>query len=86
MHDLRRKVDAAFHDEDEIALRATVMSFGFKYGIPVDADYVADVAVPAQPVLGSRSSGALNGRDGSVNDYVVAQPGRPGVPRPVTPR
>ena len=40
VHDLRRKIDAAFGGDDDVALRATVMSFGFKYGIPVDADIV----------------------------------------------
>jgi UPF0042 nucleotide-binding protein len=44
VHELRRAIDAAFRDDAEsVRLRATVLSFGFKHGIPVDADYVFDV-------------------------------------------
>jgi len=73
IHDLRRKVDAAFHDEDRVRLRATVMSFGFKYGIPVDADYVADVRFLPNPFWEPELR-ALSGRDAAVNDYVVDAP------------
>ena len=73
VHDLRRKVDAAFHDEDRVQLRATVMSFGFKYGIPVDADYVADVRFLPNPFWEPELR-ALSGLDAAVNDYVVETP------------
>ena len=33
--ELRRRIEAAFPDEETVQLRATVMSFGFKYGIPI---------------------------------------------------
>jgi len=49
VHDLRRKVEAAFVDDDPLALHATVMSFGFKHGIPVDADLVGDVRFLPNP-------------------------------------
>jgi UPF0042 nucleotide-binding protein len=49
VHDLRRKVEAAFVDDNPIALHATVMSFGFKHGIPVDADLVGDVRFLPNP-------------------------------------
>jgi UPF0042 nucleotide-binding protein len=70
VHDLRRRIDAAFMDDERIRLRATVMSFGFKYGIPVDADFVADVRFLPNPywVPDLRH---LTGRDAPVNDYVV---------------
>ena len=32
-------------------MRLTVMSFGFKFGIPEDANLVLDVRLPAQPFL-----------------------------------
>ena len=32
------------------------MSFGFKYGIPVDADLVADVRFLPNPLLGARAA------------------------------
>ena len=49
VHDLRRAVEDAFDGEETVALRATVMSFGFKYGIPVDADLVMDCRFIANP-------------------------------------
>jgi len=73
VHDLRRKVDAAFHGEDRVQLRATVLSFGFKYGIPVDADYVADVRFLPNPFWEPELR-ALSGLDAAVNDYVVETP------------
>lgn len=72
VHDLRRRVEAAFPDEQRVQLRATVMSFGFKYGIPVDADVVLDVRFLPNPYwvpeLRERT-----GRDAPVNDYVVGR-------------
>ena len=34
-------------------LSIAVQSFGFKYGLPIDSDLVADVRFPAQSVLDS---------------------------------
>jgi UPF0042 nucleotide-binding protein len=69
VHDLRRKVEAAFTVEDS-RLRATVMSFGFKYGIPVDADVVLDARFLPNPhwIPGLKE---LTGLDAPVNDYVL---------------
>ncbi len=73
VHDLRRRVEAAFPDEQRVQLRATVMSFGFKYGIPVDADVVLDVRFLPNPYwvpeLRERT-----GKDAPVSDYVVERP------------
>lgn len=73
VHDLRRKIDAAFGDTDDIALRATVMSFGFKYGLPVDADMVLDVRFLPNPhwVAELREH---TGLQAEVSDYVLEQP------------
>ncbi len=69
VHDLRRKIDAAFEETEDVRLRATVMSFGFKYGLPSDADLVADVRFLPNPfwVPELRS---LTGLDHPVSDYV----------------
>lgn len=48
VHELRRAIDAAFADPDE-RLHITVMSFGFKHGIPVDADMVVDARFLPNP-------------------------------------
>ena len=71
VHELRRSIEASFGDDDHVALRATVMSFGFKYGIPVDADLVADLRFLPNPYWDPKLKD-LTGLDTSVNDYVVA--------------
>jgi UPF0042 nucleotide-binding protein len=69
-HELRRSIEASFGDDDHVALRATVMSFGFKYGIPVDADLVADVRFLSNPYWDPAMK-HLTGLDEAVNDFVV---------------
>jgi UPF0042 nucleotide-binding protein len=69
-HDLRRKVDAAFGGSDRVQLRATVMSFGFKYGLPLDADIVNDVRFLPNPYWVPELRD-LTGLDASVSDYVT---------------
>lgn len=74
VHDLRRSLERAFESGERPKLKATVVSFGFKYGIPVDADYVADVRFLPNPYWIPELR-ELTGRDAQVNDYVVDQPG-----------
>lgn len=74
IHELRRAIDAAFESGEPVRLRATVMSFGFKYGVPVDSDFVADVRFLPNPYW-IPDLRELRGIDGPVNDYVVEQPG-----------
>ena len=71
VHELRRSIEASFGDDDHVSLRATVMSFGFKYGIPVDADLVADLRFLPNPYWDPKLKD-LTGLDAAVNDYVVA--------------
>lgn len=73
VHQLRRKIEAAFDDPGNTALRATVMSFGFKYGIPVDADLVADVRFLPNPFWESHLRDRT-GLDPDVSDYVIDSP------------
>jgi UPF0042 nucleotide-binding protein len=49
VHDLRHKVEAAFGADEPMEMHATVLSFGFKYGIPIDADMVADMRFLPNP-------------------------------------
>lgn len=51
-----------------------IMSFGFKYGIPIDADFVADLRFLPNPfwVPDLRD---LNGHDQAVRDYVLSSRG-----------
>jgi RNase adapter protein RapZ len=73
VHDLSQKVAAAFSDTDRPVVRATVMSFGFKYGIPVDADMVVDMRFLPNPhwVPELRPQSGL---DSAVSAYVLGQP------------
>ncbi len=55
-------------------LRATVVSFGFKYGLPLDADLVVDVRFLPNPFWIPELR-ELSGRDEAVRDYVLSQDG-----------
>jgi RNase adapter protein RapZ len=72
VHDLRRRIESMFHNEQVMRLRATLMSFGFKYGIPVDADIVFDARFLPNPywIPELRPS---TGLDGPVSDFVLEQ-------------
>ncbi len=74
VHQLTAKIARSFGSEDRLALTVTVVSFGFKYGIPVDADYVADMRFLPNPYWVPELR-PMTGRDGPVSDYVLAQPG-----------
>ncbi|MHA7208044.1 RNase adapter RapZ [Arthrobacter sp. MDT1-65] len=74
VHALATKVTELFSDSGPIVLRLNVMSFGFKYGLPADANYVADVRfIPNPhwvPVLRPQT-----GLDTPVRDYVLGAQG-----------
>ena len=74
VHELRAKIEATFADATQAGLHATVMSFGYKYGLPVDADIVVDCRLLPNPhwVPDLRPK---NGLDREVRDYVFAQDG-----------
>lgn len=78
VHELRHAIESAFTGGGPDGgarlpdLRANVVSFGFKYGLPVDADLVVDVRFLPNPhwIPELRD---LTGRDQEVRDYVLAQ-------------
>lgn len=74
VHQLTKRITEAFGTGDTVRLKVVVISFGFKYGIPVDADYVADMRFLPNPfwIPELRHS---TGRDAAVSDYVLTQPG-----------
>lgn len=74
VHDLAREVRAAVTSGPEEALRVNVVSFGFKYGIPLDADHVIDMRFLANPFWVPELR-HLTGRDAPVRDYVLGLPG-----------
>jgi UPF0042 nucleotide-binding protein len=64
----------AFATEADRVLRVNVVSFGFKYGLPVDADMVADCRFLANPRWIPELA-PQTGQDEAVIKYVLSQPG-----------
>jgi UPF0042 nucleotide-binding protein len=76
VHDLRREVTARFgpdHAAGPVML-TRLLSFGFKYGIPLDADLVFDVRFLDNPHF-VRELRRLGGTEAPVRDFVLASPG-----------
>jgi UPF0042 nucleotide-binding protein len=74
VHQLTARIADAFGSADATRLRVTVISFGFKYGIPVDADYVADMRFLPNPYWVPELRNHT-GRDAEVSEFVRSQPG-----------
>jgi UPF0042 nucleotide-binding protein len=75
VHDLAKEVrDAIVGSAAHDALRVNVLAFGFKYGIPLDADHVVDVRFLANPYWITELR-HLTGRDEAVRQYVLERPG-----------
>jgi UPF0042 nucleotide-binding protein len=74
VHQLTDAIGEAFGSPETMRLSVNVISFGFKYGIPVDADFVADMRFLPNPFWVPELR-ASTGQDGLVSDYVRAQPG-----------
>lgn len=75
VHDLRRAVHDLFGPGagGVPPLRTRFVSFGFKYGAPVDADLIFDVRFLDNPYFVPELK-PLSGTDAPVRDYVLASP------------
>ncbi|MCX6396048.1 MAG: RNase adapter RapZ [Propionibacteriales bacterium] len=73
VHQLTDKVAAAFGTPEAVALTVTVVSFGFKYGVPVDADLLADMRFLPNPFWVPELRD-FTGQDEAVADYVKDRP------------
>ncbi|MCR5823062.1 MAG: RNase adapter RapZ [Lachnospiraceae bacterium] len=74
VRDLKKQIDSIFvQNEGFRNFIVTVLSFGFKYGIPRDADMVFDVRFLANPYY-VHSLKALTGEDKGVHDFVMNDP------------
>jgi UPF0042 nucleotide-binding protein len=73
VNQLKEKVAKAFGTPETVKLQITVVSFGFKYGVPVDADLMADMRFLPNPhwipELRQRT-----GKDKDVAAYVKDRP------------
>ena len=74
VHQLTDRIAEEFGTPETVQLKVSVVSFGFKYGIPVDADFLADMRFLPNPhwipELRPRT-----GRDPEVAEYVLGKPG-----------
>ncbi|SCL61242.1 UPF0042 nucleotide-binding protein [Micromonospora eburnea] len=74
VNQLRRRVEELFGGEDSRRLRITVLSFGFKYGLPPDADFVMDARFLPNPYWVPELR-EHTGREAAVSAYVLGQEG-----------
>ena len=74
VHALATTVTELFTESGPIVLRLNIMSFGFKYGLPVDANYVADVRFIPNPHWVPQLR-PHTGLDENVRDYVLQAKG-----------
>lgn len=74
VNQLRARVEELFGGEEHRRLRVTVLSFGYKYGLPPDADFVVDARFLPNPYW-QLELRPLNGQDTPVSQYVLEQHG-----------
>ena len=72
--ELKQEIDRIFVDNQDFCnMMISVLSFGFKYGLPIDADVVMDVRFLPNPHYIPELR-PLTGLDEPVYDYVMSQP------------
>lgn len=74
VHGLGNAINGLFNDDGPIQLRLNVISFGFKYGVPADANYLADVRFVPNPHWVPELR-PLTGQDEKVRDFVLINKG-----------
>ena len=70
VHQLKERIDHAFDTASGSRLQVAVESFGFKHGLPLDADIVMDVRFLPNPHWEDELR-PLTGHDPKVRDYVL---------------
>jgi UPF0042 nucleotide-binding protein len=74
LHQLYTVITERFHGGKEPGVSLTLLSFGFKYGLPTDVDMVWDMRFVANPYWQPELK-SLTGTDSAVSDYVLNQEG-----------
>lgn len=74
VHELASRVYELFSEQGTARHMLTIMSFGFKYGLPPDADMVADMRFLPNPYWNPELR-PLTGQDEAVRDYVLGLEG-----------
>lgn len=70
-HDLRREIEGFF--EFQVPLQITISSFGFKYGLPYDADLIVDVRFLKNPYFVKELKDKTGDQE-EVRNYVFQSP------------
>jgi len=70
IHELRARMRDVFGDEQDTTVRVTILSFGYKYGLPVDADMVVDCRFLPNPHWVPELA-PLTGQDPAVKEFVL---------------
>jgi UPF0042 nucleotide-binding protein len=73
VHDLRKLINERVVGRKFTSMSIQLVSFGFKYGIPRDADFIFDVRCLPNPYWVSNLR-AYSGRDAPVIEYLSQQP------------
>jgi UPF0042 nucleotide-binding protein len=73
VHELKMIIRDLVNHQDRIRMKIHVMSFGFKYGIPNNADLMMDVRFLANPYFHPELK-AMDGESTRVRDFVMADP------------
>ena len=71
---LREKIHESYSDDKKVTFSVHFVSFGFKHGIPIDADLVFDVRFLPNPYYIEKMR-PLTGLDEEVANYVFKWPG-----------
>ncbi len=74
IHQLATQVSELFSEEGAARHRLTILSFGFKYGLPTDVDLVADMRFLPNPFWREELRNHT-GQDAEVRDYVLSRTG-----------
>jgi UPF0042 nucleotide-binding protein len=70
--DLKSEIESIYqHDKNYNSIVLTIMSFGFKFGIPAEADYVIDTRFLPNPYYDDELR-RKTGNDKGVQDYVLS--------------
>lgn len=72
IHDLRRVIQEKWEALKELGkgMRVHIIAFGFKYGVPTEADFVFDLRFLPNPYF-EKDLRQLSGMDPAIQDYVL---------------
>lgn len=72
IHDLRRVIQKKFNNSTLHSLRINIISFGFKYGIPSEADMVFDLRFLPNPYF-IEELRPLDGQDKRISNFILSR-------------